>query len=104
MAGSDSRSPARALHARLAALDERGIDELYGLEPVYEPAGDAAALGAFAEFLCPWCCETIGTAIDLTDGSRSWIEDCAVCCRPMQVSIEVDGGGELRCAVAERLE
>lgn len=84
------------LAARLGSLDDATIDTLYGLEPVYEPGGDAgAALGAFAEFLCPYCGEHIGTAIDLTEGSRSHIEDCQVCCRPMLVAITVDDAGEL---------
>lgn len=84
------------LTARLGSLDAASIDALYGLEPVFEPDGDAgAALGAFAEFLCPYCGEHIGSAIDLTEGSRSHIEDCQVCCRPMLVAITVDDAGDL---------
>lgn len=91
------RSPElERLTARLGSLDAASIDALYGLEPVFEPGGDAgAALGAFAEFLCPYCGEHIGTAIDLTEGSRTHIEDCQVCCRPMLVVITVDDAGEL---------
>jgi hypothetical protein len=104
MAKSDQNTPSRRLLQRVGRSDERLVDELYGLEPVYEPGDAGAALGAFAEFPCPCCCETIGTTIDLTDGSRVWIEDCQVCCQPMQITIEVDERGELRDVTAERLD
>ncbi len=84
------------LTSRLGSLDEATIDALYGLEPVFEPGAEAGAeLGAYAEFLCPYCGEHIGTAIDLTEGSRSHIEDCQVCCRPMIVAVTVDDAGGL---------
>jgi hypothetical protein len=96
---NDQDTPSRRLLQRVGSSDE-----IYGLEPVYEPGDAGAALGAFAEFPCPCCCETIGTTIDLTDGSRVWIEDCQVCCQPMQITIEVDERGELRDVTAERLD
>jgi hypothetical protein len=104
MAKDEQDTPARRLQRRLDNADARLIDELYGLEPVYEPGEGGAALGAFAEFLCPYCSETIGTPIDLTDGSRVWIEDCQVCCQPMQITIEVSERGELGDVTAERMD
>lgn len=41
---------------------------------------------------CPCCGEPIELVIDESAGSSSYIEDCQVCCRPMQVDVEVDGG------------
>lgn len=102
MTKNRSSTPAESLRQKLSSTDARLVDELYGLEPVYEPGDAGAALGAFAEFPCPCCCETIGTTIDLTDGSRVWIEDCQVCCQPMQITIEVDERGELHSVTAER--
>ena len=29
--------------------------------------------------------------IDVSAGSQSYIEDCEICCRPMQISTQVDG-------------
>jgi hypothetical protein len=94
------------LRERIGSLDEHTVDELYGLEPVFEPAaaGSASALGAYVEFLCPYCCENIGTNVDMTDGSRSYIEDCQVCCQPIAISLQVDANGELSGIEAERAD
>ena len=40
---------------------------------------------------CPFCNESMGVLLDLSAGGQSYIEDCQVCCRPMQISFEVDG-------------
>lgn len=95
---------AGVLAARVAAPDAADIDRLYGLEPVYEPGAAHAALGEYVEFLCPYCCENIGTAVDLTGGSRSYIEDCQTCCAPMQITLEIGLGGELRGFEATRTD
>ena len=39
---------------------------------------------------CPYCGETILLMIDTSAGSRHYIEDCTVCCRPIQVLVSVD--------------
>ena len=41
---------------------------------------------------CPYCGEAIELVVDESAGSSSYIEDCQVCCRPMQVDVEVDEG------------
>lgn len=38
---------------------------------------------------CPYCGEPIELVVDASAGSASYIEDCPVCCRPMQVETEV---------------
>lgn len=40
---------------------------------------------------CPYCGEPIELLVDASAGSSSYIEDCQVCCRPIQVDVEVDG-------------
>lgn len=40
---------------------------------------------------CPQCWEPHAVTIDLTDEARSFVEDCHVCCNPMQVSFDVAG-------------
>ncbi len=94
-------NPAAEL-ARLALdLDPRTVDALYGLEPVYEPGAADAALSAFIELWCPWCGEVYGSTVDLTDQSRLYIEDCQICCQPIEVTLEVsDSGALLRAATA----
>lgn len=95
---------AETLERQALDLDPRTIDALYGLEPVYEPGADAAALGEFVELQCPWCGEVYGTMVDLTDRSRIYIEDCQVCCAPIEVTLEVSDAGELLQAGTARVE
>nr|PZN75483.1 MAG: hypothetical protein DIU56_16140 [Pseudomonadota bacterium] len=101
---SSRRRRIDALLERIADLDPREVDRLYGLEPVFEPASadPRCALGEFVEFQCPWCGEVSGTSVDLTTGDRTWIEDCQVCCRPMQITAEVDERGVLARVTAHR--
>jgi hypothetical protein len=37
---------------------------------------------------CPYCGEGFETAIEIADGSQDYIEDCPVCCRPIEFHIE----------------
>jgi hypothetical protein len=42
---------------------------------------------------CPYCGEEFETVIDLSvDGAQTYIEDCFVCCRPIQFRVEVADG------------
>lgn len=45
--------------------------------------------------VCPFCGESISVLLDLSAGSQSYIEDCQVCCRPMNISFEIDDDGQL---------
>ncbi len=44
---------------------------------------------------CPYCGESFSTTADLSAGSQRYIEDCAVCCRPIEVTLRVDEDGGL---------
>ena len=81
-----------------------GVDELYGLEPVFEPgsgeaAGEGAGEGADSvqpqAVQCPYCGEVFDTVVDLSAGSTSYIEDCQVCCQPIEFRLEVAHDGTL---------
>jgi hypothetical protein len=40
-------------------------------------------------FKCPYCLEKISMVLDLsTDGHQIYIEDCEVCCRPIQLEYD----------------
>ena len=44
-------------------------------------------------FRCPFCHEKISMLLDVSvDGPQTYIEDCEVCCRPIQISYDADGG------------
>jgi transcription elongation factor Elf1 len=39
------------------------------------------------KFKCPFCFEKISMILDLSEeGTQSYIEDCEVCCRPIQIT------------------
>ena len=38
-------------------------------------------------FQCPYCWETISMLIDISQTKQSYIEDCEVCCNPIQLNI-----------------
>jgi hypothetical protein len=45
---------------------------------------------------CPYCGETVSITVDeggLT--AQRYVEDCAVCCRPIEISVRRDEDGEL---------
>ena len=44
---------------------------------------------------CPYCGESFATTVDLSAGSQRYIEDCAVCCRPIEVTLRVGDDDEL---------
>ena len=48
-----------------------------------------------AETTCPHCGEPFCILIDSSQGSYSTVEDCSVCCRPMEVRIECEPGALL---------
>ena len=93
------------LRQRIAQLDSASVDQLYGLEPVWEPAtGARVAPEEFVGVLCPYCGERLETRVDLTTEEPSYIEDCEVCCRPLEFQLERDGGGALVALRAQRID
>ncbi|GAB4155266.1 MAG: hypothetical protein Tsb0033_04290 [Winogradskyella sp.] len=38
-------------------------------------------------FQCPYCWEQISMLIDVFQRRQSYIEDCEVCCNPIQISV-----------------
>lgn len=40
---------------------------------------------------CPFCGESVSITLDLSAGGQSYVEDCQVCCQPMQISFDTDG-------------
>jgi hypothetical protein len=79
--------------------DARSIDARYGLEPVIEPglsAGDDAAPGVrFHLVQCPYCGENFETQLDTSSGSARYVEDCQICCQPIEFCLEVDPAGDV---------
>ena len=51
-------------------------------------------------FNCPYCGEVISVRVDQTAGSRQFfVTDCEVCCRPIQVEVDIDQDGYVNVVV-----
>ncbi|MFD0863768.1 CPXCG motif-containing cysteine-rich protein [Sungkyunkwania multivorans] len=42
-------------------------------------------------FQCPYCWETISMLLD-SSVSQTYVEDCEVCCNPIQVRVQFEDG------------
>lgn len=43
---------------------------------------------------CPYCGETVSVLIDCSIPQQSYIEDCQVCCCPIEFNVAIDQAGE----------
>ncbi len=102
------RPPPR--HGPHTLLDPGAIDALYGLEPVFEPSASASARPAgdeatlFTSVQCPYCGEAFETLVDLSAGSSVYIEDCQICCQPIELAVDIDLSGALSAMTARRTD
>jgi len=53
---------------------------------------------------CPYCGETIEVLIDCSVPEQHYIEDCQVCCRPINFGVSVDETGTPRVQVSDENE
>jgi len=97
-------SEMETLTRRIASREARDIDQLYGLEPVFEPGTAGNEPEVFVPVQCPYCGERLETRVDLTGGERQYIEDCEVCCRPIEFSLELEEDGALRALGVQRVD
>ncbi|MGH8398733.1 MAG: CPXCG motif-containing cysteine-rich protein [Gammaproteobacteria bacterium] len=42
---------------------------------------------------CPYCGETIEISVDCSVESQRYIEDCQVCCRPIEMTVAINEAG-----------
>ena len=54
-------------------------------------------------FQCPYCWEEISMIIDKSIYKDSYIEDCGVCCNPIEISYS-SNGNEITAFSAESIE
>lgn len=51
---------------------------------------------------CPYCGEPFETSVDTSCGNLHYIEDCPVCCRPIEFHLQVGMDGELASLTTRR--
>ncbi len=42
-------------------------------------------------FECPYCGELISMILELSETEQNYIEDCEVCCNPINISFKAEG-------------
>lgn len=42
-------------------------------------------------FGCPYCGEQISMVLDSSAGRQTYVEDCEVCCQPIEISYTIEG-------------
>lgn len=53
---------------------------------------------------CPYCGESITVLIDSGELEQQYIEDCQVCCRPIEFLVTQDMEGDIAVAVSHENE
>jgi len=46
----------------------------------------------YRSIVCPYCGESNEVIIDVSEGQHDYIEDCQVCCRPIELRLTWFGG------------
>ena len=92
------------LRSRIGRLDSDSIDRLYGLEPVWEPTAGGIEPVEIVSVRCPYCGERLESRVDLTTDEPAYVEDCEVCCRPIEFAVEREQDGALRALGVRRLD
>lgn len=41
---------------------------------------------------CPHCWEQISMLIDLSVDEQTYVEDCEICCNPLEIKVVIEGG------------
>lgn len=49
---------------------------------------------------CPYCGEAIEILIDCSESEQRYVEDCSVCCRPIEFAVVIEHDGELLVSVS----
>jgi Cysteine-rich CPXCG len=45
---------------------------------------------------CPYCGESIDLLVDMSIDHQRYVEDCSVCCRPIEIDVAVDEAAGIR--------
>ena len=41
-------------------------------------------------FTCPYCWQTISMVLDVSVPNQTYVEDCEVCCQPIEISYAIE--------------
>ncbi len=85
---ASAKSAPKAPRKAKAAAEEPEVsnDELTFEEP------RANAPMQVVEVQCPYCGERLDVRVDPSEEGQVLIQDCSVCCKPVEMAVEVDDG------------
>ena len=86
-------------------LSDAEVDALYGLEPAIGAEStrvDPASRPEFVLIHCPYCGEGFETSADASGGPCEYVEDCQVCCQPIEMELRVDEDGAFQELLVRR--
>lgn len=65
--------------------------------PRLTPPAPAMDLYGEVALRCPYCGEPITLLVDWSAGAQHYVEDCEVCCRPIELDLlpDADGAGRV---------
>lgn len=49
---------------------------------------------------CPFCWEIIEILIDPSIAAEEYIEDCQVCCNPINIAVSIDSAGDAKVSAS----
>ena len=52
-------------------------------------------------FSCPYCWEEISMLIDTSISRQKYVEDCEICCNPIEILVELEHGVLMRFEAVE---
>lgn len=52
-------------------------------------------------FSCPYCWEEISMLIDTSISRQKYVEDCEICCNPIEILVELEHGELMRFEAVE---
>ncbi len=56
------------------------------------------------EIQCPYCWESFEIAVDCSIVNQNYIEDCQVCCKPIDMTIDLSNEEEIKVMVRSENE
>jgi hypothetical protein len=59
-------------------------------------AGVSMSLLETVPIVCPYCGQGVEIVVDCSIEIQEYVEDCHVCCKPINFKISVEDDGELR--------
>ncbi|MFK7976436.1 MAG: CPXCG motif-containing cysteine-rich protein [Halioglobus sp.] len=75
------------------------------MDDVFDSAGGSAGdLLHERNVYCPYCGESISVLLDTSEIDQQYIEDCQVCCRPIDFVVSQDVAGDLIVTVSHENE